>query len=59
MCIFQPVGAQVKVRELRASVEVVNALECVAADVQRRESSEPAAAPVQTELAHQLHRLMF
>ena len=49
--VLEPVRAQVEVRQLRAGIEVVDTLQCVAADVQRSESSEPAAAPVQTGLA--------
>ncbi len=48
--VLEPVRTQVEIRQLRASIEVVDTLQCVAADVQRSESSEPAAAPVQMEL---------
>jgi hypothetical protein len=49
--VFQKICAQVQVSELRAGVEVVDALQRIAADVERRESSEPAAASVEIKLA--------
>ncbi len=45
--VFQPVRAQVEIRQFRAGIEIVDALQCIAANVERSESSEPAAAPVE------------
>jgi hypothetical protein len=45
--VFQPVRAQVEIRQLRAGIEIVDALQRIAANVERSESGEPAAAPVE------------